>query len=63
MSIPKSIHEARLLIANTIAEAVLSFQVSGDENEFQLYELRVNTEDFVERVLESLQININTVSE
>ena len=63
MSIPKSIHEARLLIANTIAEAVLSFQVSGDENEFQLDELRVNTEDFVERVLESLQINITSVSE
>jgi hypothetical protein len=62
MSIPKSIPEARLLIADTITEAVLSFQVSGDENENELAELRVNTEDFVERVLESLQINITSVS-
>ena len=61
MSIPKSIPEARLLIADTITEAVLSFQVSGDENESELAELRVNTEDFVERVLESLQINITSV--
>jgi hypothetical protein len=63
MSKPKSIPEARLLIADTITEAVLSFQLSGDESEAELEELRVNTEDFVDRVMESLQINITSVSE
>lgn len=62
MSEPKSISEAKLLIADTIAEAVLSFQTSGEENESDMDELRVNTEDFVERVLDSLQLKIVSVS-
>jgi hypothetical protein len=62
MSEPKSISEAKLLIADTIAEAVLSFQTSGEENESDIDELRVNTEDFVERVLDSLQLKIVSVS-
>jgi len=62
MSEPKSISEAKLLIANTISEVVLSFQTSGDEDESDMSELRVNTEDFVERVLDSLQIKIISVS-
>jgi len=62
MSEPKSISEAKLLIADTITEAVLSFQTSGEENESDMDELRVNTEDFVERVLDSLQLKIVSVS-
>lgn len=63
MSIPKSAPEARLLIANTIAEAVLSFQLTGDESESEADEICVNTENFVDQIIESLQINISSIDE
>lgn len=58
MTQPKSIHESRLLIANTIAETVLSFQINGDETESELKDILENTEDFVEQLLDSIQFEV-----
>lgn len=63
MSIPKSPAEAQLLISNTIAEAVLSFQVEGDENQSEVDEIIIATQDFVEMMINSLQLKVSHIND
>jgi len=46
-----------------MAEAVLSFQLTGDESQSEVDEICVNTENFVDQIMKSLQINISSIDE